>query len=146
MPHIAHVAILHFHPSGMGFKISLCFRICCFTHFLWLYFQISTKSFKNYSSACYFKCTYNTHRLTLCIFHSAMAYAILATLPAVYGLYVAFFTVLVYAILGTSRHISIGTNTHVAVAFCIIGNLRISHQQNLEAKNKMFACTNYEWS
>ncbi|XP_072034495.1 prestin-like [Amphiura filiformis] len=39
----------------------------------------------------------------------AMAYAILATLPAVYGLYVAFFTVLVYAIFGTSKHISIGT-------------------------------------
>ena len=37
-----------------------------------------------------------------------MAYAILATLPAVYGLYVAFFSVLVYAVLGTSKHISIG--------------------------------------
>ena len=37
-----------------------------------------------------------------------LAYAILATLPAVYGLYTAFFPVLLYAILGTSRHISIG--------------------------------------
>ncbi|XP_072033238.1 solute carrier family 26 member 6-like [Amphiura filiformis] len=38
-----------------------------------------------------------------------MAYAILATLPAVTGLYVAFFAVLTYAILGTSKHISVGT-------------------------------------
>ena len=43
---------------------------------------------------------------------TAMAYAILATLPAVYGLYVAFFSVLVYAVLGTSKHTSIGEYEH----------------------------------
>ncbi|XP_072033240.1 prestin-like [Amphiura filiformis] len=44
-----------------------------------------------------------------------MAYAILATLPAVNGLYVAFFPVLTYAILGTSRHISVGTWPAVSI-------------------------------
>ncbi|XP_072033239.1 prestin-like [Amphiura filiformis] len=39
----------------------------------------------------------------------AMAYGILATLPAVMGLYVAFFSTLIYAIFGTSKHISVGT-------------------------------------
>ena len=37
-----------------------------------------------------------------------MAYSILGTLPAVNGLYTAFFPVLIYAFLGTSKHISIG--------------------------------------
>ena len=37
-----------------------------------------------------------------------MGYALLATVPAVHGLYVAFFSALVYAVLGTSRHISVG--------------------------------------
>ena len=37
-----------------------------------------------------------------------MAYALLAELPPVVGLYMAFFPVLVYFILGSSKHISMG--------------------------------------
>ncbi|XP_071784286.1 prestin-like [Asterias amurensis] len=45
----------------------------------------------------------------------AMAYALLAALPPVYGLYVAFFSVLCYTITGTSRHISLGTFAVVCI-------------------------------
>ena len=37
-----------------------------------------------------------------------IGFALLAELPVVYGLYSSFVPVIVYAILGTSRHISVG--------------------------------------
>ncbi|XP_038067898.1 prestin-like [Patiria miniata] len=49
----------------------------------------------------------------------AMAYALLASLPPVYGLYVAFFAVIIYSIMGTSHHISAGT---FAVVCIMTGN------------------------
>ncbi|CAF1011853.1 unnamed protein product [Rotaria sordida] len=49
--------------------------------------------------------------LTIGIVHipQGLGYAILAGLPPVTGLYVSFFPVILYAFLGSSRHISIGT-------------------------------------
>uniref|UniRef100_A0A665UDX2 Solute carrier family 26 member 3 n=1 Tax=Echeneis naucrates TaxID=173247 RepID=A0A665UDX2_ECHNA len=38
-----------------------------------------------------------------------LAFSVLASLPASYGLYTAFFPVLIYFFLGTSRHISVGS-------------------------------------
>lgn len=37
-----------------------------------------------------------------------IAYAILANVPAVYGLYTSFFGVLFYSFFGTSKHVSVG--------------------------------------
>ena len=37
-----------------------------------------------------------------------MAYSILATLPAVNGLYISFFPLIVYFLLGTSNQLAIG--------------------------------------
>ncbi|XP_014247285.1 solute carrier family 26 member 10-like isoform X2 [Cimex lectularius] len=49
-----------------------------------------------------------------------MAYAILGNVPPVVGIYMAFFPVIVYAILGTSRHISMGS---FAVVCLMAGNV-----------------------
>lgn len=43
---------------------------------------------------------------------SGLAFALLAALPPSYGLYTAFFPMLTYFFLGTSRHISVGMYCH----------------------------------
>ncbi len=41
-----------------------------------------------------------------------LAYAILANCDAISGIYTAFFPVIIYIMLGTSRHVSMGKNYH----------------------------------
>ncbi|CAF2212471.1 unnamed protein product [Rotaria magnacalcarata] len=49
-----------------------------------------------------------------------MGYALLANLPAITGLYVSFFSSLIYALFGTSRHLSMGA---IAVISLMTGNV-----------------------
>ncbi|VDP11419.1 unnamed protein product [Onchocerca flexuosa] len=51
-----------------------------------------------------------------------MAYANLASLPPIYGLYTSFFTSVFYMLFGTSRHVSIGV---FAVASLMVGAVRL---------------------
>lgn len=63
--------------------------------------------------------------ITVAVMHipQGMAYGILAGVTAGVGLYMAFFPVLVYVVLGTSRHISMGT-------FSVISMMTLKVVQN----------------
>ncbi len=49
--------------------------------------------------------------LTLLLLTVGIGFALLALLPPVYGLYSSFVPVIVYSVLGSSRHISVGETT-----------------------------------
>ncbi|KAL0818550.1 hypothetical protein ABMA28_008989 [Loxostege sticticalis] len=58
-----------------------------------------------------------------------MAYALLAEVPPIIGLYMAFFPVLVYVVFGTSPHVSMGT---FAVACLMAGKVVTQHATPLD--------------
>ncbi|KAM3955755.1 solute carrier family 26 member prestin [Aphomia sociella] len=61
-----------------------------------------------------------------------MAYALLAEVPPIVGLYMAFFPVLVYVFFGTSPHVSMGT---FAVACLMAGKVVTQHATHVEFTN-----------
>ncbi|XP_015758030.1 PREDICTED: solute carrier family 26 member 6-like [Acropora digitifera] len=69
--------------------------------------------------------------LTVAIMHipQGLAYAMLASLPAVTGLYTAFVPILVYMAMGTSRHLSLGT-------FAVVC-LMVGHQEDMLDEKKL---------
>ncbi len=92
--------------------VNSCVHVClgfAYIHY-WLRFLLRN----TYIMAAKYSIFYN--RLHCCItnipypslVHPGLAYSLLATLPAVYGLYASVMPVVVYSILGTSKHISVG--------------------------------------
>ncbi|XP_027196471.2 solute carrier family 26 member 10-like [Dermatophagoides pteronyssinus] len=84
--------------------------------------------------------------ITISILHipQGIAYSMLAGLPPVHGLYVSFFPVLIYALLGTSPHISIGT---FAIASIMLNNIamkigaKFDNNDNILPKNDTMMIT-----
>ncbi|XP_078732227.1 prestin-like [Lampetra fluviatilis] len=86
--------------------------------------------------------------LTVGIVHipQGMAYAFLAALPPIYGLYTSFFPVLIYVIAGTSRHASMGTFAIVSlmtggVVERFASNVTAIDPQELESQKISIATT-----
>ncbi|XP_061412893.1 prestin-like isoform X2 [Lethenteron reissneri] len=86
--------------------------------------------------------------LTVGIVHipQGMAYAFLAALPPIYGLYTSFFPVLIYVMAGTSRHTSMGTFAIVSlmtggVVERFASNVTAIDPQELESQKISIATT-----
>lgn len=64
--------------------------------------------------------------LTISVLHipQGIAYSLLAGLGPVHGLYVSFFPTLIYLLMGTSRHVSIGT---FAIASIMLSSIATKH-------------------
>ena len=52
--------------------------------------------------------TFYLESLLKCESILGMAYALLGNLPPIIGIYMAFFPVIIYSFMGTSRHVSMG--------------------------------------
>ncbi|GAB6029790.1 hypothetical protein CHUAL_005505 [Chamberlinius hualienensis] len=74
--------------------------------------------------------------LTVGILHipQGMAYALLANVPPVVGLYVSFFPVLIYFLMGSSLHLSVGSSTIVSLMVGKIINqkVRLYYEQGVD--------------
>uniref|UniRef100_A0A9J7Y648 Solute carrier family 26 member 4 n=2 Tax=Cyprinus carpio TaxID=7962 RepID=A0A9J7Y648_CYPCA len=84
-----------------------------------------------------------TTGLVCCL--QGVAYALLASVAPVYGLYSAFFPILTYFVLGTSRHISVGRSMALFINNFLVVSNKQPFKKNLlysrEAQRILVACT-----
>ncbi|XP_064092656.1 prestin-like isoform X2 [Macrobrachium nipponense] len=75
--------------------------------------------------------------VTVAIMHipQGMAYALLGGLPPIIGIYMAFFPVLVYVFLGTSRHCSMGTFAVICLMTGKVVSELATDEKTIEAMN-----------
>lgn len=71
----------------------------------------------------------NEYSCLVAMFVAGLAYALLASLPAVTGLYTAFVPILVYMAMGTSRHISLGKILNVDSKRVNLNDVKILKEQ-----------------
>ncbi|CAG0883707.1 unnamed protein product [Darwinula stevensoni] len=78
---------------------------------------------------------------TVGVFHipQGLAYAMLANVPPIYGIYMAFFPVPIYVIMGTSRHVSMGS---FAVVTLMAGKVVSMYQDRVGEAEAGFANLN----
>uniref|UniRef100_A0A672NK92 Solute carrier family 26 member 4 n=1 Tax=Sinocyclocheilus grahami TaxID=75366 RepID=A0A672NK92_SINGR len=80
-----------------------------------------------------------TTGLVCCL--QGVAYALLASVAPVYGLYSAFFPILTYFVLGTSRHISVGRSMALLKNEFLVVSNKQRFKKDLEAQRILVACT-----